>query len=287
MEDVILVFELPLLGMDAANRNELAKFLRARRESLAPELLGFTRGRRRRTPGLRREEVCSLAFVGLTWYTWLEQGRDIRMSSDSLKRIAKALRLSAADMQYVLSLAGHIEPAPDPSSSQIDAVVQGVLDGFKAGPAMVFNASFDFIAFNSLADIIYRMDDYDGPFVRNLFWRSFMDPKRRRLYANWETASRNAVGLLRAKYATHVGDPEFESLIKALLENSEEFNRLWNEYHAASLAPLILKLNIPRFGSINVYSVRMLYPNLPEHTLVFLTPADTKSVEVMKKLGTA
>ncbi len=130
MEDVILVFELPLLGMDAANRNELAKFLRARRESLAPELLGFARGRRRRTPGLRREEVTSLAFVGLTWYTWLEQGRDIRMSSDSLKRIAKALQLSAADTQYVLSLAGHIEPAPDPASPQIDAVVQRVLDGF-------------------------------------------------------------------------------------------------------------------------------------------------------------
>src|SRR5271166_4946470 len=158
------------------SRDELAKFLRARRAALQPEMFGFSSGKRRRTPGLRREEVASLALVGVTWYTWLEQGRDIRVSAGVLDRTAKALRLSPSDTTYLFVLAGYVRPETDASTSQVDARLQQIIDGFTAGPAMISNGRFDCVAFNHLADIIYQWDAYKGPFARNFLWRSFMDP---------------------------------------------------------------------------------------------------------------
>src|SRR6476620_2961695 len=111
-------------------RSELADFLRTRRESLSPLDVGLPRGARRRTPGLRREEVASLAGVGLTWYTWLEQGRDIRVSAEVLARIAGALLLEAAERSYLFRLAGYEPPVQASQAELISPRLRRVLDAW-------------------------------------------------------------------------------------------------------------------------------------------------------------
>ena len=270
---------------ESKRRAELARFLRLCREAARPELIGSSGGGRRRTPGLRREEVASLALVSTTWYTWLEQGRDIRVSKDALERIANALRLSPADAGYLLSLGGYEQSVAHQITSPVEAELQQLLDGFTAGPAFILNAPFDCVAFNRLADFMYNMDGDKGPFARNFVWRLFMDPSRKRLYSHWESAKSQIVGLFRARYANHIGDPEFEELIRTLLDSSTGFARAWNELHKVSLGSVMAVFNIPSIGLIKVHSARLLYPSLPEHILIFLLPADAKTAKLFARLS--
>lgn len=269
-------------------RRDLREFLQARRATLKPEEFGFQGVRRRRALGLRREEVASLAGVGLTWYTWLEQGRDIRVSEDMLQRLAGALRLSPHDTTYLFSLAGHHPPEIRSSVFEVDAGVQLALDGFTVGPAFVLNARIDAVAFNRLADVLYRFDDHEGPLARNMVWRLFMDPSRRRLYRDWATFAAFGVGFLRGNYATRSGDPDFESLIQALRASSAEFDRLWSDSRrrgASSLAPAQVRFRVPRVGDLTFVSVRLALPSHPDHMMVLLPPADRTAERAMAALA--
>jgi hypothetical protein len=219
-EAVILV--LRVTGMNAEiRRTELATFLRSRRAAIDPETFGIPKGTRRRTPGLRREEIALRANIGLTWYTWLEQGRDIQVSREVVGRIAAAMCLSSSDQVYLASLTD--QPIATKEQAPDDAVqeAQDVLDGFIAGPAMFWNYRFDCIASNHLANVIYDWSDSSEPFARNMLWRAFMDPERKQMYAGTESSLHNAIGMLRSRYASHLGDPYFESLVKVMLEGSD------------------------------------------------------------------
>ena len=245
---------------------------------------------RRRAPGLRREEVASLAGVGLTWYTWLEQGRDIHVSEDLLLRIANALKLSAHDRVYLFSLAKRPPPEIQASASLIDPVIQLALDGFTAGPAWVLNSRLDAVAFNALADAVYRFDDYDGPLARNMVWRGFMDPHRRRLYVDWTSFVRWGVGFLRATYATRIGDIEFEKFLSTLLKNSSEFERFWNDSRrtgTSSLAPSEVRLRIPGYDILRFVSVRLTLPSCPGHFMGLVSPLDRKGAIAMARIADA
>jgi transcriptional regulator with XRE-family HTH domain len=272
----------------SAQRSELREFLQARRAALKPENLGFQSIGRRRAPGLRREEVASIAGVGLTWYTWLEQGRDISVSEDMLQRLARALNLSPHDTAYLFSLAGRHPPEVRTPSIKIDSGVQLALDGFQAGPGFVLNARMDTVASNRLADAVYRFDEFDGPLARNMVWRLFMDPRRRRLYVNWTDFALFGVGLLRGTYATHIGDPAFESLVHALRGGSSEFDAFWKDTRrrgTSSLAPSEVQLRVPGFGILKFVSVRLTLPTCPEHFMVLLPPVDSKAAAAMAKIS--
>ena len=173
----------------SVRRRLLREFLIAKRAAISPEAAGLPRRARRRTPGLRREEVAVLASVGVTWYTWLEQGRGIQVSADTLNRIARALRLTASDRAYLFALAEVSHQDLEQREETLDENMQAALDGFQAGPAMITGPFFDVEAFNSVADRIFRFADCDGPFARNHVWRFFMDPVRRSLYAEWSSVS--------------------------------------------------------------------------------------------------
>ncbi len=226
---------------DNARKAELARFLRTRRSMIQPETVGLAGGRRRRTPGLRREEVASLAQVGLAWYTWLEQSRDIQVSREVIERIAKALRLSHSDTAYFRSLAGKEIANTEQGRGEELRDVQRLLDGFTAEPAMLWNERFDCLAFDHLADVIYDWSESTLPFGRNLAWRNFMDPARLGFYD--ERVLRSGVGLLRVRYAQHLGEPGFASLIATLLESSTAFRRFWKEQQTESLDPCRLPLH--------------------------------------------
>jgi transcriptional regulator with XRE-family HTH domain len=283
-EAVILVLGVSALQA-AARKMELARFLRARRETTLPENLGLVKGRRRRTPGLRREELAALANIGLTWYTWLEQGRDIQVSREVIERIAAAMRLSPSDSSYLLSLAGQQTALVEQRRDEAMEEVQELLDGFTAGPAMLWNARFDCIAFNRLADAVYEWSGSEGPFGRNMVWRTFMDPRRHQFYSAAEGLLRNGVGMLRTRYASHLGEPEFESLVNVLLEGSAKFKKMWNEQHTSALTPVNCVITHPRLKQLRVRSIRALFPSVHESTLVFVSPLDDSTKSVFDRLG--
>src|SRR6478736_173740 len=140
--------ELSQADQDAVRRHELAAFLRSRRERITPEQVGLRHSRRRRTPGLRREEVAQLAGVGVTWYTWLEQGRDINASAQVLDAIARTLGFDAQERSHLFTLAGTADGNAATRCARLNPAVELVLDRFEPYPALAVNARFDILAYN-------------------------------------------------------------------------------------------------------------------------------------------
>jgi transcriptional regulator with XRE-family HTH domain len=264
-------------------REELKAFLRARRAELSPEALGLTRGKRRLTPGLRREEVAQLAGVGLTWYTWLEQGRNIRVSATVLDRIATALRLSHSDKAYLFVLAGHSLSTVGNDKSEIDEAIKLALSSIETSPAVIVNPRFDMLATNALADTVFEPAAYEGPFVDNMFWRAYMDPVRRGLYIEWTERLMNSLGLLRANYASRVGDPHFEELLDSLREASDQFTQMWGSCRTASLAPARTSLRCRNLGLLNVWSTRFTIPENPGFLMLVYAPSDTETADIFNR----
>jgi transcriptional regulator with XRE-family HTH domain len=274
-------------GESSDARAELGRFLRARRAALAPEAVGLRSGARRRTPGLRREELAELAGIGVTWYTWLEQGRDIQVSTDVLSRIAAALRLSPSDTRYLYALAGaRPQEAASGTGQRLDPRVQLALDAVAGGPAVLVDARLDVCAFNRIAELLYEFDAYEGPFQRNHLWRAFMDPTRRRLYGEcWDSIGPWFVGTFRANYAAHIGDRDFEALLLALRQHSPEFEGEWRAHHTAEVQLAVpLPLLSRRWGRVLIHSVRFLLPDLPGYLLFIGPPADAQTAEIFRKM---
>ena len=267
-----------------ARRIELKAFLRARRAAVAPEAAGFARGTRRLTPGLRREELAAVARVGLTWYTWLEQGRDITVSREMLARVSRALRLTPTDEAYLCTLAG-VPLAHDATDvTELPESLRCVVDGFTAGPAMVVGPAFDLLAYNALAALVYDFQPGSGRFGMNHLWRLFMDPSRRELYVDYEFGARNLVGIFRLRYAEHIGDPAFEELIAELERGSAFFRSIWAERETRPLATTILvRLNHPTFGRLDLHTVRATPADAPATTLYLLPAADEASTRAMRR----
>jgi transcriptional regulator with XRE-family HTH domain len=266
----------------SGQREELAKFLRTRRETLSIAAAGLRPTARRRTPGLRREEVADLAGVSVTWYTWLEQGRDIQCSVALLARLATALRLTRTDSDYLFRLAGHSPPSRPAQVPTVEPAIQAVFDGFTAGPALLLGPRLDVLAFNHRADRVFLFDDYNGPFQGNHLWRGFMDPQRRRLYIDWELMMARAVAVLRASYATRIGDEAFETLIASLREHSEEFARMWEERRTLPLDSIRIRMATRDLGELTFVSTRLTLPALSEHVAFFLSPDDDNTARAMR-----
>lgn len=260
-------------------RTELKAFLRARRAALTPEAAGLLRGPRRLTPGLRREEVATLANVGVTWYTWLEQGRDINVSAPALARIARALSLSPTDETYLFSLMGLSRTEIPEHPFTLPAATQGVLDLYPA-PAFVLDTVFNVLAWNRMADSLYEFGEFGGPFADNHLWNAFMNPARRRLYPDFEDGALNLLGMFRMNHAAHPEDPRFDELISALTAASPEFLGLWQRCHTAPLGAITVPFFHPDFGDLSIHSMRMPIrdnDHVDRATTFFFVPADDET----------
>ena len=215
-------------------RESLADFLRTRRAALKPEDVGLPSGGRRRTPGLRREEVAQLAGMGTTWYTWLEQGRDVRASLDVLESLARALRLDQAERNHLILL-GRGEAAPPCKSpaERVSPTLRRLIENLGPNPAYILGRRWDYLAWNDAA-VALLGDFAELPrAARNHAWQTFTDPARREMFTDWERSSRALVAKFRADSARHIGDPEFESLILALRRSSPEFSRAWDRHEVS------------------------------------------------------
>ena len=214
--------------MSAGNRGQLADFLRSRRARLTPAdvgLPGDSEPGRRRTPGLRREEVAELSGVGVTWYTWLEQGRKITASPQVVDALARALRLSADEHRHLRELAG-LATAPAASGDDPQARLQRLVDAATPNAASVYDVHFDYLAWNEP----YRRIRHDPAGLpagrRNLLWMMFTDADNRARMTTWDRAARALLSQFRAAAGRHPGDPRFAELTAALTEASPQFRGL-------------------------------------------------------------
>jgi transcriptional regulator with XRE-family HTH domain len=258
---------------DDRRRAELADFLRRRRASLQPEEVGLPNGGRRRTPGLRREEVAQLAGVGTTWYTWLEQGRDVRASLDVLEAISRALRLTTAERTHLVLLGRGEEPPPCKSPTErVSATMRRLIENLGPNPAYVLGRRWDYLAWNRAACFVLGDLDKVPRGSRNHVWLHFMDPARREVFSDWEKNSRLLVAKFRADSARHLGDPQFEQLIHALRQSSPEFCKAWKRHEVSSAALGRKEVRHPVVGMM-VFEHAVFHPGeAPEQRLALYSP---------------
>ena len=212
-------------------RAEIAAILRSRRERLRPEQVGLPNGSRRRTPGLRREEVAALAGVSAEWYTWLEQGRDVRASADALLRIAAALRMEPGETKHLLALSGHAWDG-DASTSRAEVItphLQRLVERLDPCPTWVLGERWDILAWNRAATVILGDLDSARGLERNALHVAFLSPRFRKMMVDWEVHARDMVAKLRLVHARHVDDPWFNEIVSLLRERSGEFAAWWDE----------------------------------------------------------
>jgi transcriptional regulator with XRE-family HTH domain len=218
----------------SVRRHELAAFLRSRRERITPEQVGLPFAGRRRTPGLRREEVAQLAGVGVTWYTWLEQGRDINASEQVLDAISRTLRLDPYEHSHLFTLAGAPEPPAEKECRSISPSIHATMRQLEPFPAMVRNARCDILAYNRGYD--WLMGDVDAiPFEeRNSLLQCFTNPDWRKRLPDFDHNVPRMVASFRAAMAEHVAEPAWKCLVKRLRQESPVFERLWNQHEVTT-----------------------------------------------------
>jgi transcriptional regulator with XRE-family HTH domain len=271
-------------------RRELGAVLRLRRESLRPEDLGLRPGGRRRSRGLRREEVAMLAGMSISWYTWLEQGRDIRPSAESIWKLAQALQLSDEEWCYVSLLASLTasDKARLKCSEEltIDSM-QKTLDAFTATPAIFYNSCFDILAANAAARAFYGHDVASANrWERNMVWRFFRDQDRRRMYPDdrWDPGIRNLIGAVRMNWAADLNDGAVSELVDELRHVSSEFDSIWRERALARLSTVRGRIRpLRRSEAIAVQYTRLCIPEVPGYVVAVLIPANPESAVALER----
>ncbi|TVT27976.1 helix-turn-helix domain-containing protein [Amycolatopsis rhizosphaerae] len=261
---------------DVIRRRELAAFLRSRRERITPEQVGLPSFGRRRTPGLRREEVAQLAGVGVTWYTWLEQGRDINASEQVLEAIATTLRLDPYERSHLFTLAGLGEPVVAKECKAVSPGIRAMLDKLDPFPAAAYNGRTDILAYNRAHNWLFEVDEL--PFEeRNSLLQLCTNPKWHARLPGWEDGVARSVAQFRAVMAEHVGEPSFKKLVKRLREESPLFARAWEQHDVQPMRNLSKHFLHPEAGLLSFDYTHLWFGRRSEIRLTTYTPADAET----------
>lgn len=268
-----------------SRRREFGAFLRSRRERLTPASVGLPEGARRRTPGLRREEVALLAGVGITWYTWLEQGRDVRASPEVLSALAKALRLDDTERRHLFALNGHAPPIRSTGPERVEEPLRRMLDSLTGQPAMVLGRRWDILTANRAAEVLFGdYGELEGD-ERNTVHMLFANERHRRLLVDWQPLARMSLAMFRADSARYAGDPDFERLIALLKKASPEFRRWWPKHEV--LAPFAghKRIQHPTAGRMIFEYTSFAAIGQGDVRLVVYTPlAEAQTIEKLDRL---
>ncbi|WP_225844709.1 helix-turn-helix transcriptional regulator [Streptomyces sp. HPF1205] len=278
--------DVPAPEADAAasRRRELASFLRSRRERISPEQVALPPGRRRRTPGLRREEVAQLAAVGVTWYTWLEQARDIQVSGQVADAIARALMLDRNERRHLFTLAGAADPHPDLECPGMSPAVGVMLDQLEPLPSAVFNSRYDVIAYNRTYGRL--VTDLDAlPFEdRNVMWLAFTDPLWKERMLDREENIRVMAAKFRAAMAEHLAEPAWKALLKRLQQSSPDFRQMWERHEVLQPAGHVKRYLNPHVGLLAFDFTHLWLGPQNGPRLTTYTPADATTRERLERL---
>lgn len=261
---------------DEARRRELADFLRTRRHRSSPLDLGLPNGLRRRTPGLKREEVASAAGISVTLYTWLEQARDIRVSERVLNDLSRALRLTPAEIAQVYELAlGRPPPERQTRRDEVSRTVWDMLAAMPGAPAIAYNLRWDVLAWNDAARAFFLDYETVRGLERNILWYTFLNPRVKALFSDWEPAAQAVVGRFRSDYSRNAGDPEFVDLVDRLSAKSAEFVAWWRLH---DVLPLLRDRSVDyqhaRGGALSLRVVHLSLVGEPGLKISTFLPAD-------------
>lgn len=271
------------------DKQELGRFLRSRRERLQPQDVGLPSGSRRRTPGLRREEIAVLAHISTEYYVRLEQGRAPRPSGEVLAGIAGALRLTDAERDHLHVLAGTAPIRTGLHRRDVRPSILALLERLPLTAAFVTSAAFEVLAWNDLAAAL--MEDFGrlAPADRNLARRAFLGPPppQAPLYGISDTAAfrHHAVRQLRATLARYPSDPAVTGLVDDLRDGSPEFSRLW-ERHDVQPAPMLTKtFRHPAVGEITVDCDSLTLTDRDQHLVLYTAPPGSRDAEALALLN--
>jgi len=262
---------MAMVGLET--RRELAAFLRMRRARLSPADFGLPSSKGRRTLGLRREEVAALAGIGLTWYTSLEQGKDIRVSTAFLENLARALKLTAAERAHLFALAqGRLPPLPAPIPSAVATErLQSILDALDC-PAYARNGRFDVVAWNAANTRMFGDFAAIPPKERNVLWLMFARTYHRRTMPTWEADARAVVAKFRLNYGQAADAAEFSSLVAELDRVSPDFRRIWAEHDVSDLGEGVTFFRSPRHGEMRFQHYLLIPEFLPDLRITAYIP---------------
>ena len=257
-------------GTRSGSRSELADLLRSRRDRLTPADVGLPAGTRRRTAGLRREEVAQLAGMSTTYYTFLEQGRDVRPSRQVVTALASALRLSSAERAYLFQLAGITLAAEDRAQAEtVDPVVSALVGRLDPFPAYLKGRRWDVLAANRTARALLTDWSARESADRNLVWWMFTDPGARKVYVHWEEEASGMLGRFRAAAGRRPDDPDFTELIERLHQASPEVRNWWPRHDVAPVGGGIKHLHHPALGDVAFQHTVLQVADHPEQMLVY------------------
>jgi transcriptional regulator with XRE-family HTH domain len=260
---------------------ELANFLKTRRARLSPAQVGLPEGTRRRSPGVRREEVAQLAGVGLTWYTWLEQGRSIRASDQVLESLARVRLLDDNERLHLFQLAQQrLPPASAVGQETSSSALQQVLDNLLLCPAYVMDQRWNVIAWNRAACLLVGDIDKMKPRERNILWRMFASVECRQLFVHWEDVARGMLARFRAACGRYIEDPWFAQFVEELKHESPEFDQWWPRYDILGNTNGYKEFNHPVLGRLDFEHISFTVSESPTLQMVVHTPVpgtDTKA----------
>ena len=266
------------------SRQALAEFLRNRRDRLTPADVGIVSSGRRRAPGLRREEVAQLAGVGVTWYTWLEQGRDVHPSESVTRAIGTALRLDCDEIAYLLALTGYPRRLDLLARAEILPGHLELLERMLPNPVCIHDARFDLYAYNrayrylilDLNAIPIEDRNYATLFFTNTGWRE--------RFSDRDTLGRSLVGRIRSRVAQQPGDPSWQQLVDDLGQRSAEFRRLWEAQAVGDTQELIKIIDNPLVGGLRLDLARMPLGETSGSRIGMLTALDEKTADRLDEL---
>lgn len=270
--------------MPDISRAQFGAYLKDRRGRLDPAALGFPSSRRR-TPGLRREEVAQRANISPTWYTWLEQGRGGAPSPDVLERIARALMLTEVEREHLFLLGLGSPPEPHYRSTEgVTPRLQRLLDAFEVSPALVKTLTWDVVAWNRAAATV--LTDYGAlpPERRNILRLIFCDPRVRAAQLDWESVARFVVAAFRADAARAGSSPLVETLIDDLCRASPDFTAMWRDTEVRNYGEGLKRLLHPIAGLIAFEYSAFSVDGRPDLSMIVYNPATATDAELIRAL---
>lgn len=261
-----------MIGQDqAASALSLSAFLRALRERQSPAEFGLAAGPRRRTPGLRREEVAQLCGLSVTWYTWIEQGRDVSVSASALARLARGLRLSRAERSYLFEVAGKRDPERPSTRDDPPEEILACVDAID-GPAYILDRTWRARRWNAQASLLFAgWLDADGE--KNLLRYIFLRPEARTLILDWTSRARRVVAEFRAAVTAYSDDPEIRRLVEELRRESPDFERCWDTQGVLAREGGERAFNHPTMGLLQYQQVSLSLAGWPDYRLTMLLSA--------------
>ncbi len=271
--------------VEVVARGELAEFLRAGRERLQPEQVGLARRERRRVPGLRRHEVADLAGVSVTWYTWLEQGRDVRPSAEVLDALARALQFDEETRRHLRRLGGTPVAEAANRSEKPDANLLSLIDDLLPSPAYLVTPAFDFVAWNRSYQRLFVDPAVLEPERKNALWMFFTCPEVRERVTDWKQERHRLVARFRAEAGRHQTDQRFRALTDDLSAVSADFRESWALHRVQRFAGRVEVVRHPEVGTLRTRLTQLRPVERPSLTLMIHRPVDDDCRERLRALA--